>query len=601
MLLNAPPEGVAFADVLGVLWHGLPLDLATAGYFMIVPLLLLLLGCWLRMGRKTLRVILSIYFALTSLLIVLGLCADSVLYGFWDFKLDATVLNYLDSPKEALASVSTGFVVGALLIVLLLAGLLFFLLRWSAKPLTKADEQHPATPDGVGKRALQTLLLVLAGGVIFLFMRGGVGKSTMNIGRVYYSDNQFLNHAAVNPVFNFFYSLSKSKDFSKEYRFFDDAETDALFAELQMNTVADTSSNQVLRSDRPNIVLVLLEGFSAQFIEALGGEKEVAPCINALCQEGVCFDNCYANSFRTDRGTVSILSGYPAFPSLSVMKMPQKSRCLPSLASALGRVGYRSSFLYGGDINFTNMKSYLLSSKYDDVMGDSYFPASVRKTHAWGVQDHIVLDTLARQIVRQSQQSSPFFITCLTLSSHEPWEVPYHRVDSNLKANSMAYTDSCVGAFVNTLRNTPAWDNLLLVFVADHGVTYPENITEANPAKHHIPLLWVGGAVKEPIHVNALCNQSDLASSLLAAMHLPVDEFRFSRNVLGSGYVYPFAIHSYAGGVAFVDSTGATVYDLGGGKVLTDTPTPSDTRLRRAKAYLQGAIADFMSLGTMKQ
>ena len=102
---------------------------------------------------------------------------------------------------------------------------------------------------------------------------------------------------------------------------------------------------QVLRTERPNVVLVLVEGFTAQAIETLGGEAGVTPCFNALCQEGICFDNCYANSFRTDRGTVSILSGYPAFPSLSVMKMPQKSSALPSLARSLKRVGYSTSFL----------------------------------------------------------------------------------------------------------------------------------------------------------------------------------------------------------------------------------------------------------------
>lgn len=598
MLVNAP-EGISFIDYLMVLWHGLPLDLATAGYFMIVPLLLLLVACWVRMGKRLFSILFAIYFAITALLISVAICADCVLYGFWSFKLDATVLNYLDSPKDALASVSGWYVVGAVAIIVLVAALLFWALRWSVKPLTKTMEEAPATPSRWLHKLWQTLLLVLAGGVIFLLMRGGVGKSTMNIGRVYYSENQFLNHSAVNPLFNFFYSLSKSQDFAKEYHYFDDEESLRIFADLQINTVGDTTSMQVLRTERPNVVLVLVEGFTAQAIETLGGEAGVTPCFNVLCQEGICFDNCYANSFRTDRGTVSILSGYPAFPSLSVMKMPQKSSALPSLARSLKRGGYSTSFLYGGDINFTNMNSYFLSTGYDEALGEGAFPVAVRTSHAWGVQDHIVLDTFARQIIARSQQTTPFFATCLTLSSHEPWEVPYQRIDNNPKANSLAYTDSCIGVFVNTLKNSAVWDNLLIIFVADHGISYPEGITEDDPTKHHIPLLWIGGAVCDSVHVTDICNQSDLAATLLGAMNLPAGDYHFSRNVLGSGYVYPFAMHSYAGGFAFIDSTGATVYDLNGKRVTTDSPTPSEQRLQRGKAYLQGAIADFMTLGSV--
>lgn len=598
MLCNAP-EPLHIADMLQVLWHAIPMDLATASYFMVLPLLLTLLACWANLAGKALRTALTVYFALTALTIATALCTDSVLYGFWNFKLDATVLNYMDSPKDALASVSPWMVAGGVAAIIALAAGLTLLLRLAARRFASAT-LRPATP---ALRAAQTLLLIVAGGLLFVAMRGGLSESTMNVGQAYYSDNQFLNHSAVNPLFSLGSSALKAKDLGSQYQFYSEEERARHYAELHMPSPASNpapitpAAQPILRSPRPNVVVVIMEGLCASFMEPLGGDKGVTPCLNAMAQEGLLFSQCYANSFRTDRGTVSILSGYPSFPDLSVMKLPQKTRALPSLAASLKEAGYATAFLYGGDVNFTNMKSYLLATGYEQVEGSTHFTPAARATHAWGAQDHIVLDTLAHHILSRSASHAPFFLTCLTLSSHEPWQVPCHRLPDNPKANAMAYTDSCLGALVATLRSSPAWSNLLLVLVADHGITYPDGITEANPAKSHIPMLWTGGALLRHGTAAAYCNQSDLAATLLAAMSLPTAPYPFSRNVLSPAYSYPFAVHTFAGGIAYMDATGATVYDLTARKVLTDTPAPSPLRLSRAKTYLQTTMQHLLRLG----
>lgn len=595
MLYNAP-DGLQMIDYLRVLWHGLPLDLSTAAYFVVVPFVVVLLSSWLSMGKKGLHLFFIIYYSITALIISVGLCVDCVLYDFWGFKLDATVLNYIDSPKDVIASVSVWLVILGMVAILVVATFIVWLLI----KLSHRYIQECIRPDKVVARTLQTLLLILMGGVVFIFMRGGLGKSTMNIGKVFYSETQFLNHSAVNPIFSFFSSALKTQDFSNEYKFFDEKTATQLYAQLQMPnestaTTAD-SMKSVLNTNRPNIVLIVVEGFSANFIQVLGGREGTTPYFDHLSHQGILFSQCYANSFRTDRGTVSILSGYPAFPNISIMKIPEKSRALPSLAKSLKQAGYSTSFLYGGDINFTNMNSYLLSTGYDRVQGISHFPPTARTSHAWGAQDHIMLDTLAHQIITRYQQPGPFFMTALTLSSHEPWVVPYHRISGDVRANAMAYTDSCLGVFINVLKNSPAWNNLLVVLVADHGITYPAGITEADPLKSHIPMLWVGGALRQPQQISKYCNQSDLAATLLHAMQLPHKQYHFSRNILSDAYRYPFAMHTFSGGMAFIDSTGATIYDLTANKVMTDTPKPSAARLHHAKVYLQKTMQDFARL-----
>ncbi|MDY5968416.1 MAG: sulfatase-like hydrolase/transferase [Bacteroidales bacterium] len=597
MLLNAP-KGISLGDYLGVLWHGLPMDLSTAGYFTLVPLLTTLFDTWVPLRKKGLQIFFGIYFGLTALLVSIGLCVDTVLYGFWGFKLDATVLNYIDSPKDAIASVSFWFIFLGFAAILVVAALLYLLLTKMAS--IKSDHAFRGKPNA-HKWApfLQTFVFLLLGGALFLIIRGGVGRSTMNIGKAFYSNNQFLNHSAVNPIFSFFYSSLKVQNFANEYLFFNGKqlaeESQILFPkEADVASAIPSPDAALLSSATPNIVLVLLEGFSAKFIGYLGAEKEIAPNLSRLMQEGICFSQCYANSFRTDRGTVAILSGYPAFPNLSVMKLPQKSRALPSLASVLKRAGYHTSFLYGGDINFTNMKSYLLSTGYDNVEGDTYFPVAAAHSNAWGANDHIVLDTFAQQILRATP---PFFATCLTLSSHEPWEVPFGKIIGDKKANAFAYTDSCIGVFVKTLKGAPRWDSTLVVFVADHGVTYPESITEADPSKHHIPLFMIGGVCAQPLVVDKYCTQNDLAATLLSLLGLPHSDFHFSHNVLSPAYTYPYAVHTYSNGIAYIDSTGATVLDLTSMKPVTETPTPSLFRINRAKAYLQLAMRDLDKLG----
>ena len=593
MLYNSAANAFALGDVFSVLWHGLPLDLSTTSYLTVLPWLFSMLG---EKWRKPLT---KYYCILIAPLLALILVADTVLYEFWQFKLDATIFNYIGNPTEALASVSAWFVILALLAVAALTAAQLWTYRKVLK--CKSSEVNFTT-----SRLYYFATLLLLSGLLFLLIRGGVGRSTMNVGRVYYSQNQFLNHSAVNPAFSLLSSAFKVQRFDKLYRYYEPAECDSLFARMQYSTES-IGSDSLLTTKRPTIVLLVLEGFGGSFVGPLGGNPAIAPNFNKLCSEGIFFTNCYANSFRTDRGLVCTLSGYPAFPDISVMKLPEKSRTLPSIARSLAANGYNTQFLYGGDINFTNTKGYLLSTGYQLARGYETFPASIRHDHSWGVNDHVTLDTLYNIIVRSEElgvrsENKPqtsnlkanYFITCLTLSSHEDWQVPYHRIPGDQVANAMAYLDDCIGKFVNRLKGTPLWDNLLLVILPDHGITYPRGITEANPERNHIPVLWIGGAVKEPRSINTLCNQTDLAATLLGQLAIDHHDFTYSRDILSQTYTYPLALHTFSGGITFIDSTGYTVEDLNASKIISQSGRETNTNFQSpAHAYLQHTMQDF--------
>jgi len=578
MLYNGSIEkGFGFADYMQVMVHGASLDAATAGYLTAFPFLLVLISIWFR--KFPLKKILYGYYILAAALISIIFVVDMALYTFWGFKLDASVFLYIDSPKEALASVSVGFILLRVLAILLLIALN----SWVLLKIT------PSVLTATRKRIAGTAGMLLLGGVLFIIIRGGVTESTSNIGQVYFSNEPFLNHSAVNPDFSLLSSMGKSQDFASEFNFFDEEKRAALFDGLYPTTDGD-SIIQVLNTKRPNILIILMEGFGGAFVEPLGGLPDVTPHFNRLSKEGVFFTNCYANSFRTDRGTVCTFSGYLGLPTASVMKIPAKSRTLPAIAEGLSKAGYKTDFLYGGDINFTNMKSYLLSTGYQRLTANTDFSLAEQTSNAWGVNDDITFEYLYNQL-RNRKEEGPWHTAFLTLSSHEPFEVPYHRLEDKIP-NAFAYTDECLGKFVDRLKQTPAWKDLLVICLPDHGFYYPREGSNAMPRFYHIPLLWLGGAVKQPVQVDKIMNQTDLAATLLGQLGLEHTAFTFSRNVLGSDYKYPFAFYSFNNGFSFRDSTGVTVFDNNSGSILFDEPEADESRLDKGKAILQTVYDD---------
>ena len=571
-------------DYWQVMLHGLSLDATTAGYFIILPFLFVFISVWIK--EFPLRKWLKPYYIIISILAAIIFIADMALYTFWGFKLDATVFAYLDSPTEAFASVSIGFILIRFIGILLIATAISLILI-RVTPCRFSATRH---------KLMGSILLLVMGGGFFIVIRGGVTESTANIGQVYYSENQFLNHSAVNPCFSLLASISKSERFEDKYDFFPEEERAELFNGLYPNK-NDSITTHLLNTTRPNIVIILLEGFGSEFVESLGGVKGVSPNIDRLSKEGVYFTNYHSNSFRTDRGVICALSGYLGLPQTSIMKIPVKSQTLPSIAKSLTKAGYHNDFLYGGDINFTNMKSYLISSGYQSLTSNLDFTLKERKTNVWGANDDITFDHLYNTLKERTDTDSRWHTTFLTLSSHAPFQVPFNRFEDDKVLNSFAYTDDCLGKFIDKLKQLPQWDDLLVICLPDHGILYHDgDISDrSDPRMYHAPMLWLGGAVKESLIIDKLMNQTDLAATLLGQLNLPHDEFNFSRDVFGSNYTYPFTFYTFNDGLSFRDSTGVTVFSNESGKVMIDNPSPNNNRLKRGQAILQSVYDDLGS------
>ena len=582
MLACREGHDFALGDVCSVLTHGLSLDLSTSLYIVSLPFLLLMVSIWWQQAR-VLNLILRVYFAIIAVALSLAFVADSSLYPFWGFKLDASCLQYLETPTEAMASVSTGYVVLRVLLFLLVAAVVF--LGYGVTGAAKASMPTGASMPSMRYRVIETLGYVLVIPLIVIGIRGGLGESTTNIGQVYFSSNQFLNHSAVNPVFSFVASFEKTASNNVSYHFMDDAQCRRMIGELYHTE--SVGADTLLTTQRPNIIVILLESCGGTFTE-IGGRSDVTPNLNRLAREGIYFTNCYGNTWRTDRGTVCTWSGYPSFPTMSVMKMPAKSHTLPCLARTLQQQrGYSTYYLYGGDINFTNMRSYLVGGGFETLKWMKDYAAEEQASAKWGVRDDITFGSLYEMAATAQQ---PFLIGYSTLSSHQPWDVPIQQFDDEV-LNAFYYLDQCLGSFIGKLKQSPLWQNTLVVLLPDHGITY-KTIDETHRLKNHIPMIWVGGAVKQPRRIEQVCNQTDLPATLLGQLGLSHRDYTFSRDVLSKTYTQPFAINTFDDGFSMYDSTSFVNYDFISNKVIKAEGPNTALLIERAKAILQAASDD---------
>lgn len=576
--------GIGAADVAAVIWHGLKMDMSVAGYLTALPGLVLTAGAIVpRGGGKWVRAVLKVYTALTLFVAVTIIGVDTALYGYWDFKLDITPLYYvMTDPAAAVASAPVWMVAGGVVAVLVLTwGLYRGMTALCGIGRYRGVERRRAATSGV---------MLLCTGVLFLPIRGGVGVSTVNLSSAFYSDNMRLNHAAVNPAFSLLYSAAHQQSFDKMFRLLPPADAAALMSQATHYEPYVDPEAPLLATARPDIYIIILESFSDALFPSLGGEA-VATRLDSLAAsgDGLLFTDFYSSTFRTDRALPAILNAFPSQPTTSLSKYPEKTRHIPSLARTLGRAGYGTAYYYGGDATFANKKTFLLNSGFDRVVTEKDLGYN-DATGKWGVPDGKLFEFTAAEAAAQTD-TVPQLRVIQTLSSHEPFEVPYHnpRWAGEPACNAFAYTDSCAVAFVDALHASPRWDNTLIIIVPDHYGCYPRNPDPTDVVtRHRIPLIMSGGALARHGRIDRTASQVDIAATLLDAMGLDRSDFTYSRNILDPA-TRLMAFMSTPTYTAVVDSTGvASVYNIETrtfrGSAASAAMTPTDSL---NAAYLQ--------------
>jgi phosphoglycerol transferase MdoB-like AlkP superfamily enzyme len=228
------------------------------------------------------------------------------------------------------------------------------------------------------------------------------------------------------------------------------------------------------------------------------------------------------------------------------------------LSNYFNRNGYWSSFYYGGDIDFYNLKSFVLQGEYKDVVGQADFPADIKKMSSWGAPDGYLFERVMSEI----NKPEPFFTVAYTLSSHTPYDVPVQMIKARNNEekylNSVAYTDSCLGDFIRDFKTTKYWDNTLVIITSDHGHLYPGPTEIIEPATYRIPLIWTGGIVKRPGTINNIFGQPDLIPTIVKQFGWEADSTLFGHDVFTTP---SYAFYMWDTGWGYISEEGEFIYD----------------------------------------
>ncbi len=584
---SAKAIDVPMTEILAAIVHGLKFDVSIWGYLGILACAMVVVTAFYLRPRR-------IYNLSTTIQVIVGgiitflLPAEAITYGAWGHHVDAASLSMLaDNPGLVFASVETWFEI----LYFVLCGLVVIVFVGMGKKLNDramrmaygAENEEERTTKG---KVVTTVVALVVGGLMIIPVRGGVGIAPLNTGHAYFSQHQFANHVATNPAWNFLYSLKGLKKADKTYSFMSDEEMEARFAKL---SARGHDAPKIFTKEKPNVVIILLESFSAHGISYLGGEN-ATPNIDSLRKEGIYFTNFYASADRSGKGLLAVNCGYPSLPTINIIQHPQKTQTMPSIAQEMRKIGYESqTFMYGGDINFNNFNSLVNQCGYDRLITEDDFPKS-QTGEKWGVHDEF---TFRRMLEVMDEQKEPFFDFYFTLSSHEPYTVPMETVMEDEYLNSMYYTDKSLGEFMRGAREREWFKNTVFILLADHGHGGPENVGVTDRRKFNIPLLITGGAVA--VKDSAVTNygsQTDLAATLLEQLDVDCGEFLFSKNLLDSTEE-SFAFYDFSDGFGYVTEGNYEVYDNLMGQYIRRDDMTAEADTVSGKAYLQKIAKDF--------
>ena len=583
-------KGASITEIVKSFLIGPWMDVSMVGYISILPLLGIVI-IWFIPVIKIPGNVLRWY---TRILIVVFsiICAFNFnIYREWGSKINFKALDIaFTSPNEAIASGASSPVFASLVTLVVLIVLSF----WFADKIIKYRSFKNAN---VLSKIVVSVLLI---GVNFLAIRGGWQLSPMNESMAYYSNTPILNHAAVNTEWSLLRDILNNKSTENPYQYFSKDEAAKLANEILVKPSGPPI--ELLSSTRPNVILIIMESFTADLVESLGGENGITPEMERLASDGVLFDHIYASGDRTDKGIVAVLNAFPSQAIRSIMKLNSKQEKLPSLAQTFAKNAYSTSFFYGGESEFFNMKSYLLSHKYQDVVDKAFFDEKDMNSK-WGAFDDLVYSKL---LSKSGASRQPFFSTMLTLTNHEPFEVPGkphfsgEGVEDKFRSTAF-YADSCLGAFLNNAKKESWYKNTLFIVVADHGHRLPKNQYEIYyPNRFRIPLLFFGDVIKPEFRgkrISKIGSQTDIASTLFNQLKMPSGEFKWSRDLLNPK-TSDFAFFDWDNGFGVVTPEQTISFDNTGKNILfkadTNLKSTDEKLLRYGKAYMQQVFQDYL-------
>jgi phosphoglycerol transferase MdoB-like AlkP superfamily enzyme len=558
------------------------MDISLVSYLMVFP------GFVLAFAFLTPAKILSSVFKIYTFLLLFTITfiniLDIGLYPHWGTRVGISAFDYIGDPQGVFSSITFKDVLAAISVILFY-GVLFI---WLYNRILQKS-----ILDSARQKWFYFPVMLLISAVLIVPIRGGLGTSPINLSTVSFSNKLYVNQASYNFMWNFFKTVENKKKSINPCVYFESREAYNKFSLFESNRInSDSLIVDIDTTDLPNVVLIILESFSNKVISSFGGQYGVCPNLDSISAGAIVFPSFYASGNRSDRGLAAILGSYPSLLSQSIINYPEKSHKLTMMSDYFNRNGYYTSFYYGGDIDFYNLKSFVLHGEYNEFTSQKDFPTELQKLSSWGVPDGYLFD----KVLKETNKPKPFFTVVYTLSSHTPYDVPVQMIKGSSNEakflNSLAYTDSCLGNFIRKFKQTKHWENTLVIITSDHGAILPGPTEIIEPATYRIPLIWTGGVVKNPGIVNKICGQPDLIPTFVKQFGWERDSALFGHDILSTP---SYAFYVCDSGWGYISEEGEYYYDQSSGKfksfLIHGNQEPD---YDFAKSYLQVLHDDFL-------
>ena len=580
-------EEPGFGEILSGFWHALRLDVSTASYILIIPFFLLLLRSLLPLrifdyANKVFAFLVIVAYNLIT-------TAELGIYAEWKTKLHYKALHYLGNPDEVYNSADSSTFIWLVIIFILLTGLTFMAYHRFV--------YHKSLQ--VRRSYIGSLLFLLITPVLlFLGIRGGIQEIPINQSQSFYSKHNILNLAAVNSGYSFTFSMMDNLRFMDEnpFEFYPDEEARRIVDEL--NYVEKDTTIHVLTTTRPNIVILLLESWSADLIHSLGGEEGITPEFEKLAEDGLLFTSMYASGNRSEQAMSSIFGGFPATPITAITHNLDKVVHLPSFPELLKKEGYHTSFYFGGHLMYGGIKSYLSIAGFDEMTEIYDLPDSLPRGKL-GVHDEYLF---SYQLNELKDITPPFLSVVFSLSTHSPYDQPMEEVldwggSEKQYINSAYYTDQCLRDYFEEAKQQEWYDSTLFIILADHSHNSYRHWDVHSPNYRHIPMLFYGNVIKQEYkgkQIDQMASQVDVPVTLLEQMHINHDKFYWSRNILNP-YTQDFIFYETNNGFGWIRPDAYLVWYKDIGYINFVSPEEKKEQYEReARAYLQTLFREFI-------
>jgi phosphoglycerol transferase MdoB-like AlkP superfamily enzyme len=509
------------SDLAYMFIASLRLDFSVLSYLLFIPSTILFLAS-LFFSNKWIHKTLFVYFACIFVISIVSNIIDTELFSYWNARLSAKALLFLDSPEMMAKSAGIYRSIQIAFLMLILSYLFIVILQINFNQIAP-----------IPKSFKQLLFYPIILGLLIVGLRGGLQEIPINQSAAYFTDHPVINVAGVNSLWNLgnVYFQNQNSLVNNPYKTMSDEKATNIFKELYYTD--KDSSIQILNIEKPNIVYIVLEGVNANCIQNFNPKNNYMPYVSKIMNEGYTFTNMFASGMRTDQGLVAIMSGFPALPLHTIGAQPEKFQHLPSLPLSLKKDNYSLSFFFGGEPEFGSLKAYLSHNSFDKIYSRDDF-ANEELTQDLGAPDKVLFDKFLKDMKNPSE---PFVSWILTQSTHEPFDMPFNEgiEDDAIKyIRTVKYVDEVIGTWYEAVKELPWFKNTLFIISSDHAHTFPERYWYTDKERYHIPFILFGPALNNNLKGSTntqLVNQTDIPFSLAKQFKVASDGYEFSKDI----------------------------------------------------------------------